>query len=112
MFGYAGYTDLDAPKVAELAAQGAQLIDVRTDAEFAQGAIEGAVHMPLHLLPLRVGEIARDKPVVFYCRTGARSAQACMWLAGQGYTNLSNLAGGIMAWVRSGYPVASLRQTA
>jgi len=40
--------------------------------------------------------------VVIYCRSGARSAQACAFMASKGYGNMHNLAGGIMAWARSG----------
>lgn len=84
----------------------AHLIDVRTEAEVAQGMIDGAVHIPLHLLPLRANDIPQDKPVVMYCRTGARSAQACAFMAAQGFPNMHNLAGGIMSWARSGKPLS------
>jgi rhodanese-related sulfurtransferase len=49
---------------------------------------------------LRAADIAQDKPVVIYCRSGARSAQACAFMASKGYKNMHNLAGGIMAWAR------------
>lgn len=82
------------------------LIDVRTEAEVARGIIDGAIHIPLHLLPLRAGEIPQDKPVVIYCNSGARSAQACAFMSAKGFDNMHNLAGGIMAWARSGKPIA------
>jgi rhodanese-related sulfurtransferase len=53
-------------------------------------------------LPLRAADIPQDKPVVIYCRSGARSAQACAFMASKGYDNMHNLSGGIMAWARSG----------
>jgi len=56
MFGLSGYKDVDPGYVEELAAKGAHLIDVRTEAEVAQGVIAGAIHIPLHLLPLRTAE--------------------------------------------------------
>lgn len=102
MFGLSGFKEVDAHRVSEIAAQGAHLVDVRTEAEVAQGVIEGAVHIPLHLLPLRAADIPQDKPVVIYCRSGARSAQACAFMAAKGYDNMHNLSGGIMAWARSG----------
>ena len=102
MFGLSGYKDVDPGYVEELAAKGGQLIDVRTEAEVAQGVIVGAIHIPLHLLPLRATDILQDRPVVIYCRSGARSAQACAFMASKGYENMHNLAGGIMAWARSG----------
>lgn len=83
-----------------------RFIDVRTPQEVAAGAIPGATHIPLHLLPLRLSEFDRDVPTVIYCRTGARSAQACAFLAAQGLDNTWNLAGGIMAWARSGGALA------
>ena len=49
------------------------LVDIRTPGEVAQGAIPNAVHLPMHLLPLRMYELPRDKDVVLYCRSGARS---------------------------------------
>jgi rhodanese-related sulfurtransferase len=102
MFGLSGFKEVDPGFVAEIATQGAHLIDVRTEAEVAQGVIDGAIHIPLHLLPLRAADIPQDKPVVIYCRSGARSAQACAFMASKGFCNMHNLSGGIMAWARSG----------
>ena len=81
------------------------LIDVRTPQEMAQAAIPNGKPLPLNLLPLRMNEVPKDEEVVFYCRTGARSAQACMYLAQQGYDNVYNLHGGIVNWARRGLPV-------
>jgi rhodanese-related sulfurtransferase len=81
------------------------LLDVRTDAEFARGYIAGAQHIPLHLLPVRSGELKPDVPTVVYCQSGGRSAQACAWLAEQGFAEVANLQGGIGAWLREGRPV-------
>ena len=102
MFGLSGFKEVDPRHVEELATQGAHLIDVRTEAEVAQGVIDGAIHIPLHLLPLRAEDIPQDKPVVIYCRSGARSAQACAFMASKGYENMHNLAGGVIAWARAG----------
>lgn len=106
MFGLSGFKEVDPGYVAELASKGAHLIDVRTEAEVAQGVIDGAIHIPLHLLPLRAADIPQDKPVVIYCRSGARSAQACAFMASKGYENMHNLSGGIMAWARSGNAIS------
>ena len=83
-----------------------KLIDVRTPAEVAQGKIPGAEHIPLNLLPMKLAELPDDQPVIFYCRTGARSAQACAFVAAQGKDNTYNLSGGIVSWVRNGLAVA------
>jgi len=81
------------------------LIDVRSPQEMAGASIPNGKPLPLNLLPLRVNEVPTDEKVVFYCRSGARSAQACMYLAQQGYDNVYNLHGGIINWVRSGLSV-------
>lgn len=80
------------------------LVDVRTPDEFASGHIEGAVNIPLDALSSRLNEIPRDQPVVVYCRSGSRSAQAARLLSGAGYTQVRDL-GGITAWMAAGYPV-------
>ena len=97
-------------EVSELAAlleqpESCVLIDVRTPGEIAAGIIPGADAMPLTVVPLRMQDIPRDKQVVIYCRTGARSAQACMYLSQYGFTNIYNLRGGIVTWAQSGLPI-------
>ena len=84
------------------------LVDVRTEGEVARGVINGATHIPLHLLPIRADQFPQDKPVVIYCNSGARSAQACAFMHAKGFDNMHNLSGGIMAWARSGRPLTSL----
>lgn len=82
------------------------LVDIRTPAEVAQGAIDPSLKLPMHLIPLRLDELPRNRDVVLYCRSGARSYQACAYLMQQGYTRAINLRGGIIAWARHGYPIA------
>ena len=82
------------------------LVDVRTDMEVARGAIDGAVHIPLHLLPVRADELQAQETLVVYCQSGARSAQACGFLAARGFRRLYNLQGGILGWARAGRAVA------
>jgi rhodanese-related sulfurtransferase len=86
------------------------LVDIRTPAEVAQGAIPKAKHIPMHLLPLQAAELPRDKALVLYCRSGARSYHACQYLAQQGYDNALNLRGGIIAWARHGYQIGHLEE--
>jgi rhodanese-related sulfurtransferase len=81
------------------------LVDIRTPGEIIQAAIPDAVYLPMHLLPLRMNELPRDKDVVLYCRSGARSYHACLYLAQQGFNNAINLRGGIIAWARHGFPI-------
>ena len=92
----------------QLATAGAnvQLIDIRHHAEIVRGMIPGADRLPLHLRPHNLDQVARDKMVVLYCQVGVRSAQACTYLAGNGFDNVYNLRGGIQAWTNSGLKVA------
>jgi len=83
------------------------LLDVRTDGEVARGLIEGAKHIPLNMLPGRFGELDPQAVLVVYCQSGARSAQACAWLAEQGFAHLHNLHGGLAAWARAGLPIVT-----
>jgi len=84
-----------------------RLVDVRSMGETARGVLPGAELIPLHLIPLRKDELKGDKPVVLYCQSGARSAQACAFLAQQGITDVHNLVGGILGWARAGKPIVS-----
>lgn len=81
------------------------LVDIRTTAEVAQGAIPNALLMPMHLIPLRMRELPDDRELVLYCRSGARSYQACSYMMQQGFDRVWNLRGGIIAWARHGYPI-------
>ena len=95
--------------VAELQSLMAQksinLVDVRSEAEIMQGFIQGAQKLPLHLIPLHLNEFDSASPTVFYCRVGARSAQAATLAAGKGFLETYNLLGGIMAWEQEGLPL-------
>jgi rhodanese-related sulfurtransferase len=74
------------------------LIDVREDEEVAQGIIPGAIHLPLGQVPQRLNEIPKEEEVIFICRSGYRSDQACQYIASLGYKGASNLIGGMLAW--------------
>lgn len=74
-----------------------QLIDVRETFEYETSNLDG-LNIPLASVILEKEKISKDKPVVIHCRSGKRSAQAIMLLEKEGYTNLANLQGGILAW--------------
>lgn len=97
--------------VAELEAMlqqgGLRLVDVRTDAEVARGKIPQGDSIPLHLIPLRLHELDKNAPVVFYCQMGGRSAQAAAFAAANGFADVYNLQGGITAWAHAGLPVSA-----
>lgn len=81
------------------------VLDVREPEEWAAGHIEGAVHIPLSLLPVRLGELPAEQTLVV-CKVGGRSAQAVMWLQDQGWDAV-NLAGGMLDWEAAGRPMVS-----
>jgi phage shock protein E len=64
----------------------ATLLDVRTPGEFAEGHVDGAINVPLQALPAGAASVDRDRPVVVYCQSGGRSAQARSILSAEGYT--------------------------
>lgn len=74
-----------------------QLVDVREDFEYETSNIGGQL-IPLGGILVEANKISKDKPVVVMCRSGKRSAAAIAQLEQLGYTNLSNLQGGILAW--------------
>lgn len=80
-----------------------ELIDIRTPAEVSRGVLPNALTLPMHLIPLKLDYFSNpDKEFIIYCRTGSRSAQACMFLNQQGIENVLNLRGGIMSWAQQG----------
>lgn len=74
------------------------ILDVREPNEVAISRIDGSVLIPLGQLPDRVGELDPSAEIVTQCRSGVRSAKAAAFLRTQGFTNVRNLAGGILAW--------------
>jgi phage shock protein E len=81
----------------ELVANGALLLDVRTPEEFRDRHLDGAVNIPVQELAARIPELgARGRPVVVYCRSGARSASAATLMKSAGYEVLD--IGGIGNW--------------
>ncbi len=83
------------------------VIDVREDKEIQGGKIKGARHITLSQLPNRISEFSKDKqkPILIYCRSGSRSGYACQMFTKAGHENVSNLAGGILAWESANLPI-------
>ena len=81
------------------------LLDVREYPEFAAGHLKGARLIPLGEIERRAGELPKDQPIVAMCRTGRRSAEAAATLARLGFTNVNQLAGGVMSWEQAGLPL-------
>lgn len=102
---FAGLWEI-APTALEEHLDAAQIVDVREPAELAGplGRIATATPVPLGELAARVSEFAHDRPIVTVCRSGARSAQAAVLLGKAGFTNVANLAGGMLRWCAEGHP--------
>lgn len=82
------------------------LVDVRQPEEFAyDGHVAGARLLPLPVLAMRLNELPKDQPIVCICRSGNRSQVACEMLQRYGFTSVTNVVGGMIAWQRAGYPV-------
>jgi phage shock protein E len=79
--------------VLEKIKAGAKVVDLRSPEEFRGGAYPGAVNIPVQALQGRRGEIPRDRPVVLYCASGARSAMAAQLLRRAGYADVVNAGG-------------------
>lgn len=84
---------------------GARLIDVREPDEYSSGHVPGAISVPLGQVPDRVEECCEaGRTTYMICRSGARSANACEFLADKGF-DIVNVVGGTMAWMASGRDV-------
>ncbi len=97
--------DLTPEQVAELHAKGEiELIDIREPYEHEAGHIAGARHVELSKLTEEAGSLNRERPIVFYCRVGGRSAMATQAFRASGYQAL-NMTGGLVAWDAKGLPL-------
>ena len=85
----------------------ALVLDVRENEEYKSGHLLNAKQIPLVKLRERIGEVERyrDGPIVVVCRSGQRSATACALLGREGYAQVYNLAGGVMAWQKANLPL-------
>ena len=83
------------------------LVDCRELNEWEQGHIPGATLIALSTLKENIGtlEDKKSQTVVLQCRSGKRSLRACQFLSENGFENLYNLEGGILAWMEEGYDI-------
>ena len=98
-YTFAGIWEID-PRWLEEHLREVQVVDVREPAEFTGvlGHIPGARLIPLSLLSAEAGKLAKERPIVTVCRSGARSAQASVMLGRAGFDKVANLAGGMLRW--------------
>ncbi|HEY5506488.1 MAG TPA: rhodanese-like domain-containing protein [Coriobacteriia bacterium] len=92
---------VDSAELIRLQGSGVMVVDVRTPSEFASSHIPGALNVPLDQLQQVAVTWSTDRAVAVYCATGARSANAAAYLAGQGFTKVYDLASGIASWTGS-----------
>ena len=92
------------------AGDGTQVLDVRTDDEWADGHVPGALHIMGGYLPDRIDEVPRDRPVVVMCGSGYRSTIAASVLERAGVENITNLTGGMKAWQDAGLDTTRSRK--
>ena len=85
----------------------AVVVDVREENEYLKGHIVNSIHVPLGYLNERMKELEKykDKPIIVGCRSGQRSGQACATLKKNGFENVYNLSGGVLAWQNDNLPL-------
>jgi len=90
----------------------AVVIDVRPAADYAKGHIINAVSIPMNGLQNQIGSLTKhkDKPVIVSCRSGSQSSAACAQLRKQGFSDVHNLRGGILAWEAASLPLTKKRR--
>jgi rhodanese-related sulfurtransferase len=83
------------------------VLDVREADEFKAGHIEGAVNIPIRTVMQNVAKLPKDKatPVAVVCKSGVRAAYGTMTLKLLGYTNVKDIAGGMLAWEKDALPI-------
>ena len=101
--------EVDAPQLADWvddASEQVHIIDVREMREISQGTVPGAKPLPLATLPARLHELNQTDKIIVVCRSGVRSAHACMFMQEQGFENVFNLRGGVIGWAQGNLPFA------
>jgi len=82
------------------------LIDVREPEEHALASISGSELIPLSTLPAQTHRWSLEQPIYVHCKAGGRSARAVQFLKTQGFTQATNVSGGMDAWLEEGLPVS------
>jgi len=103
-----GYRDLSSDQARVLIdTEDPLILDVRTPWEFRMGRIANSVLIPVRELRGRLSELTayRDRDILIYCATGARSVAAAHLLAANGFNRIYNLKRGIHDWARQRFPV-------
>lgn len=96
---------IDVGEANSRARTGAVIVDVREPAEFEQARVPGAALVPMSSFAARYEELPRDRPLLVMCASGNRSQAATAHLLRNGWTDVVNVSGGIVAWEKAGLPV-------
>ena len=100
-----GVPSVTPAEASEAAAAGALIVDVREPDEFTTERIDGVVLVPLSAFRDRFAELPKDRPLLMLCRAGSRSASATMFLRQNGWSDVRNVDGGMIAWRQAGLPI-------
>lgn len=105
----AGRTDVDEVKRTLESGEDLLVLDVREPEEYEAGHLPGATPIPRGLLEYKAASELPDKErrIVTHCALGGRGMLAASTLAEMGYTNVSNMEGGVTAWREKGYDLES-----
>ncbi len=95
--------DVDPVEAKALMDAGWRVVDVRTDAEWADGHVAGSYHVPMDQVVEEIGGHL-DHPLLVVCASGGRSLRVAQYLAAQG-VETANLDGGLHAWADAGLPL-------
>ena len=96
--------EIDIFEAQKRVADGAILVDVREQHEYDEAHIPKAQLIPLSEFTSKYEDLPKDKPLIMQCRSGARSAQATQYLLDNGYKDVVNMTGGILAWQQAELP--------
>ncbi|PCI23260.1 MAG: sulfurtransferase [Piscirickettsiaceae bacterium] len=102
------YKLLSAPEVINLInREDAVIIDTRTESEYKEGHISDAIYMPLSDIKEQSEKLKKyaGRPLLFYCKSGTRSDEACKILSKLNFTNVYALNGGVQAWLDANMPL-------
>lgn len=91
--------------IAKRRSEGALVVDVRSTAEWRSGHVAGSLHVPLGRLVAQMAERPRSQPVLLICESGSRSAIGASLLTAAGFTDVTNVTGGLVEWRREGLPL-------
>jgi rhodanese-related sulfurtransferase len=95
--------ETDVPSTVQALTEGtAQVVDVREADEWADGHIDGALHLPMSELGMRASELDPAQPVITICHAGVRSLYVAEALINAGFADVQSMRGGMMAWEAAG----------